>query len=231
MLIYHGTSAAAVPCILKDGLQPRRISGVQPTSNDPICQGHPDCVYLAYGYASFFAADKVGSDEGEAAILEIDSNLLNPGLFLPDDYVLGQLLSGDPGRAHDSNEKIAAEARDGMTQLNSQWEKSLELMGTCAYHGTVPPAAIKRVCYIDFLKMKPAMFFDITDIGVSVQAFSVCAAKYRMVDGWFWGGDVKFGYGLVSNQQLKRRTDYKRAKKAFSELWSDRSMVRIENCL
>jgi len=39
------------------------------------------------------------------------------------------MLSGDPVRAHKLLEKLAAEARDGMTMLNSQWERSLELMG------------------------------------------------------------------------------------------------------
>jgi len=78
--------------------------------------------------------------------------------------------------------------------------------------------------------MKPAMFIDLTDIGVSVMAFSVCANKYRMFDAWFWGGEMKFGYGLVSNHQLNKLADYKRVKKAFSALWSDRSMVRVEEC-
>lgn len=232
MLLYHGTTAAAVPSILEHGLLPRQASGLEPTSPIFEFQGHPECVYLANAYSSYFAAEIVGSEHGftgSAAILEIDADRLDDGLFLPDDFVMAQMLAENPRLAHESFEEIAALARDAMTHNHGEWKNSLYLMGTCAYQGIVPPAAIARVCYVDFSKMQPAMLFDIIDISVSVEAFKICGIKYRMLDSWFWGAEVEFGFGLLSNQQLNQRTMAK-ARKEFRELWSDRSMVRIEEC-
>lgn len=74
------------------------------------------------------------------------------------------------------------------------------------------------------------MLFDITDVSLSAETFKLYADKYRMVDAWFWGGDVELGFGLLSRQQQNQRSRAK-ARKEFRELWSDRSMIRIEECL
>lgn len=228
--LYHGTSAAAVPSILEHGVHPRQTSGAEPISQIVEFQGYPDWVYLSNAYASYFAAEAVGSDggfTGEAAILEIDTDLLNEELILEDELVTEWLLLDNRRYAYIPREELIAMARDRMSH---DWLNSLELMGTCAYRGIVPPSAIKRVCYIDFANMPPHMLFDITDMTLSVEAFKMSGVKYRMLDAWFWGGEVELGFGLLSRQQQNQRSKA-RARKEFREMWSDRSMVRIEECL
>lgn len=230
MYLYHGTSAAAVPSILEYGILPRETSGLEPISQLLVGQGCPDCVYLTNAFSSYFAAEAVRTDDGfsgEAAILEIDTDLLNQELFLEDELVREFLLTVNPSLVYMPREKLIVMAREKMCR---DWLNSLELLGTCAYRGIVPPSAIKRVCYIDFAKMTPRMLFDIIDVSLTVEAFNISEIKHRMLDSWFWGDEVYLRFGSMFRQHQNRLSRV-RVRKEFRELWSDRSMIRIEECL
>lgn len=227
MILYHGTTAAAVPKILKEGILPRQISGAQPSSQCHELQGHPECVYLANAYTSFYAAEAAKSPEGiigEAAILEIDTDLLDNRLFLPDHFFMAQLADELPYFSRKSHEKVIAKVHAGMTELKLNWRVFFEIMGTCSYRGIIPPSAIKRTCFIDFSIMHPAMLAEIINMCAPLIAL---VNKYRMIDAWFWGGEVEYRFGLLPHPQSMYS---ERAIKAFRKLWSDRSMVRIEEC-
>lgn len=91
-------------------------------------------------------------------------------------------------------------------------------------------AAHRRVSYIDFDNMSHYQELDVLDIGMSVAAYQAMAAKYRMLEDWFFGGSVTIGYGVVPEKELRRMPGFKQHRKAFDKAWSDRSMVRIEVC-
>lgn len=229
MYLYHGTSSAAVPTIFEHGIMPRTLSGVAPNSEQYMFQGHPDCVYMANGYASFHAAEAVKSANGfrgEAAILEIDTDLLKKRFLLPDDFVLAYDMSRKPENAGVPIDDLIFCARALMPCYAAEWTTSLYNMGTCAYWDVIPPYAIRRVSYVDFDSMEIYMLDTILDISVSAQAYLAVGKKYRMLDAWFMGAEVVPGFGLVPPGQLCISDEY---MAAFQAMWQDRSMLRLEN--
>jgi len=72
---------------------------------------------------------------------------------------------------------------------------------------------------------------DLLDIGMSVTAYETMAAKYRMLEDWFFGGSVTLGYGLIREKELRSMSGFEQRRMRFNMVWSDRSMVRIEECL
>lgn len=230
MFLYHGTSAAAVPHILKEGIKPRQESGLLPNHDLIYNQGDPNCVYMSKGYASFFAAAAAGFVDEElaaAAMFEIDTDLLIEDLLVPDEEFIAPRTSYIWENDELSFQDIIVRSRIFMTACREAWKNSLLSTGTCAYMGIIPPAAIKRVSYIDFQKMNFAMQNDILDISVSEEAFRIAACKYKMIDAWFFGGKVEYGYGLISKEQHRQSAEY---IKEFEKMWQDRSMVKIEIC-
>lgn len=114
-------------------------------------------------------------------------------------------------------EQYYARATMLMTGCNEGWEESLKQMGICAYHGAVPPSAISRVSYIDFSKMSHYQELDVLDIGMSVTAYQANSRKYNMIEDWFFGGSVTFGYGVVPDKELRRMPGFEQHRKAFEK--------------
>jgi hypothetical protein len=82
MLGYHGTTAARAHSALSGGLAPSICSGV-PT-NFPELPSRSDRVYLTTLYAGYFALRAAETTE-ERAIIEIELDLLDKELLLPDE--------------------------------------------------------------------------------------------------------------------------------------------------
>lgn len=177
-----------------------------------------------------FAAEAVHSAgvRGGAAIIKINTDFLNKESFLPDEFVLAHAVADLSGEGF---EQSYARASILMTSCNQGWRDSLDQMGTCAYQGVVPPAPISRVSYIDFAKMSTLQELDVLDVGMSVTAYQVMSKKYKMIEDWFFGGEVTFGCGMAPEKKLRKIPAFEKRRMQFNMVWSDRSMVRIEECL
>lgn len=135
MFLYHGSSAAHLESVRKQGLVPR---GAKPSQweDEP---SRPDMVYLTDSYPHFFGT--MGGNQMTVAY-EIDLNTLDPRRLLPDEDYIAQkgLVSESPG------ESIMTAARRRLEDFSGLWRSSLLELGTCCYHGKIPASAIKRCC-------------------------------------------------------------------------------------
>ena len=94
MLLYHGTSEEEEKIALKEGLKPRSGTGVKSNWEHTIAS-NPANVYLTHCYAPYFAMSASKGEAGSVcqpslrpmrwAIIEIDTDKLDEGCFLPDE--------------------------------------------------------------------------------------------------------------------------------------------------
>jgi len=119
--LYHGTSSVFLESILEKGLLPRKYTGI---SNWDISEfwidlsSDPELVYLA---STPEKARNIGSQAaeihgGKPVVLEVRVSSYN--LFPDEDSGPAIVLRGD-------------------------WRESLEVRGTCAYRGIIPPRNIR----------------------------------------------------------------------------------------
>lgn len=148
MYLYHGTTASRARKALQDGIQPRALTGLSNWAEHPSCE---QAVYLTNAYPVFFANVSASeADEDEAAFLVIDSDHLDPTLLAADEDAIEQAMrqmDDDPLRGMAMGERVAI-LRDQLLELvdnGFDWEWSLNALGNCTYHDTIPPEAIVKV--------------------------------------------------------------------------------------
>lgn len=124
MILYHGTSAENLENILKEGLQPRKITGKTVYEKKEL--SHPDFVYLTRTFPVAYAYSI--PDVKKIAILRIEVDEKD---FYPDeDYVERHSL-------YVQGNKLV------LTSINPKdhkdlWEKSLELMHSVCVERVLP---------------------------------------------------------------------------------------------
>lgn len=136
MKLYHGTDARFLQRILKQGLLPRG----KRASNWPDATSHPGCVYLTDAYAPYFC----WSAQQRGLVVEIETDRLDQRKLLPDEDVIEQTGRGKDGVEGDYLERTAFFKKQLHLYTAGQWKQSLKAMGTCAYLGKIPVAAITR---------------------------------------------------------------------------------------
>lgn len=194
MMLYHGTAARNVPDILKRGIVPR---GDATKSNWDV-ESARDRVYLTTVYAPYFA--HCAADDGEdAAILEIDTDQINPGLFVPDEDFLEQASRGKDFEDVPWAEELAALGndmtkrthwfRDHIELFQHSWELSIKTLGTVAVAAGVPADAIRRVSRFSPSKNKAAWMQSL-DPSITLMNYRFVGDKYRALTEWFMGAPV-----------------------------------------
>jgi hypothetical protein len=176
MLLYHGTSAAFLPEIRKDGLVPRG----KKKSNWSHSPSRTDCVYLTDAYAPYFAVMADDKKQEGCAIVEIDTDRLmfRDSFLLPDEDALEQV-----GRGHDSVPgDMGARTRwykKNLTKYNGkgQWILSLKALGTCCHYGEIPVEAITRIAVTD--PKKNADLLMQWDVSVTLTNYRLLGDSYK----------------------------------------------------
>lgn len=175
---------------MREGLKPRREHD---RSNWEKAQSHRDGVYLTDAYPMYFAVHAMevayhrtpeGDGRHVGAIVEVETDRLNPFNLVPDEDVLEQV-----GRGQDSlpakwtmRQRTAYYRGKLRDYANGQsgWEKSLEAMGTCAHLDTVPAAAITRVAFVDNRVPAGAQhMWEGMQPSISLVNYRFMAPKYR----------------------------------------------------
>jgi len=202
MKLYHGTSERSAGIALAKGLHPRRKSKVKSVWAKAVsCR---DAVYLTNSYALYFALNAVEDNSSDrAAILEIDTTLLDENLFAPDEDTMEQ-----QGRERDDLPrswdmlKRTRWYRDHLKDFTGagQWKASLQLLGNCTYLGDIPASAITRVAYV-CPQRAPTTCIQAMDAMITLPNYRFCGSKYRGLTKWIFnedvGNDAPVSYGDI----------------------------------
>ena len=204
MKVYHGTSESVARAAMTEGLKTRDELGIK--SHWDQCPSRGDLVYLTQAYAGYFgfAASEPG---GKIGILEIDLDLLDADLVLPDEDFIEQGTRGhdDQWQDHIIRESLRGLDmaqrteffRDNLTMFSGLWEMSLEGLGNCAYMGSIPPEAITRICIYD-PKKNGVITGMLLDPCISLMNYRFCGSKYRALCRWLIGDQVNAGDLLMT---------------------------------
>lgn len=200
MKLYHGTSTRWLPNILRQGLEPRgrRTSRSNWTETVP---SNPSCVYLSDCYAPHFAFKAADARGGDCAVIEIETNRLpTPHFLLPDEDCLEQSGRGVDGVPGNMRERTLHYRREMFRRFagSDAWELSLEYLGTCCYHGIVPPGAITRVA--TWPHRPNIKLLLVWDLSVSLENQRVCGDRYRVLTRKLFDG--KFSHAPQQAQDI-----------------------------
>ncbi len=183
--LYHGTAESAVDCILADGITPRR--GNRPSTWGKVPSA-PDRVYLAEGYAPYYAS-AAAEDEERHALVEVCTAKLDEHLLRPDEDFIAQALKQQNPECRDLSWAELNHLVLTMGKWDDYWRESLQALGTCAYAGVIPAKAITRIALYQPTD-NPQMAMAALDPSISVLNWKLCAGKYRLLTRWYIGDEV-----------------------------------------
>ncbi len=197
MKLYHGTSSALAKQALRVGLKPRILHGKSNWKH--TVESNPTCVYLTTAYAGYFA--HCAAKTSHLGILEIDTDLLDHSLLMPDEDFLEQGTRGvGPDKLSPFLKKMCRECGDDMKKrtlwfrrnlpaFQDLWEKSLEFLGNCSYMGTIPASAITRAATFNW-KKNPRIGLGLLDPSITPINYRVMGEHYRSVTRWLIGDSI-----------------------------------------
>lgn len=194
MLLYHGTSENAALKALKNGLRPRRETGV--SNWDHTSPSNPDLVYLTDTYACHFALNAqsngvrlIGEDgkvQNRMAVIEIDTRRLPfTNLRADEDFLAFRQAysSADPAMT------VSVAVKELRSALSHEWRDSLKFIGNCAYAGSIPPRVFTRVALFD-PKSNKDMAHAMMDGSVNPVAYKLAGHHHRTYLRWLFGEPV-----------------------------------------
>ncbi len=202
MKLYHGTNGRYIQRILSQGIRPR--GGRKHNNWKHTVSSNPHATYLTIAYPLHFVFNSTNGS-GTGAVFEVESDLLDKFMLLPDEDVLAQ--ADQLGNLHGSTlfertkwyRKHLAQWMDGHS-----WTKSLEIMGTCCHLGTIPPEAITR--YVKFSIKKNMGLAWQFDPSISIINFHILGPMYRASTVALFGDEPNDELKLVleANPELYR---------------------------
>lgn len=185
MLLYHGTSAKHLNKIMQKGLTPR---GKRKGNWNHTIDSHAGAVYMTSAYAGYFAFTATQSVNYKWLIIEIDTDRLEEHLLHPDEDVLAQ---ANYRHYPDMNLlQVTEYYRDNIADYQDMWEASVEAMGTCAYHGTIPPEAFTRVAVFD-PQQNPEIVGIAADPSISIINYRFMSSRYKHLTRYLLGEKVR----------------------------------------
>lgn len=131
MHLYHGTSTEHLESILRNGIQPREVTGL-PSNWERDVPTMPGYVWLTAAYAVYYAVEAAGEGH-DAVILRVDWDRLT--LFPDEDFIAGH--TSDNTR----ESWIAERAKTDPADYKELWSLSLERSGNVCTP-SVPASAI-----------------------------------------------------------------------------------------
>lgn len=188
--LYHGTAGRYLDRILAEGLLPRSklpvVDGAVEQGNwEHTVPSNPAVVYVTNAYPLHFCAASLRSEDAHGLIVEIDSAQLDAELLRPDEDFLEQIMRGrDDLPAEWSLTQRNVYYRDRMADYDPL--QSLRLLGTMAYAGPIPPAAITRI-----LLVKAKTIGRLIRLGfdpmIALANYRFMGAFYRSGTRWMFG--------------------------------------------
>lgn len=162
--LSHGTTLPLLESILKDGLLPRNVTGVDGNFED--YPSGEDRVYLSNCYSPYF-----GMILGKPLIVEVEVDIDD---LYPDEDFLSQSVK-DVSQTHNFKNDILAYKHYAMD--------SLKLLGTVAHMGAIANTKIVNVC-----SFKESML-AVCDPTISLMNHMILGSYYEKLTNWFLGSD------------------------------------------
>lgn len=221
MRLYHGTNFTNLERILKSGgLCPRGDDGKHNWEHNDM-PSNPNAVYLTAAYAPYFAFCSCKEDEDKMVIIEVETDLLDPSLFSPDEDLLEQAtrkgdmeeatkLALDPRyvpKGHPEWARLGSDVQSNMrkrtekyrevmlTEYGEKWANSIEWLGNCAYHGRIPLKAITRYAVYtpcDEHNSTLEITATLLEPTICLANYRHCGWFYRALIAWFFGADLDY---------------------------------------
>lgn len=184
MKLYHGTSGVVARKALSEGITPR---GRRKGNFVHTVESSPYHVYLTDAYAAYFSFN--AAKKGEAAILEVETDLLHELNLNADEDVLEQAGRGVDGLNPTWEMRKRTEwYRRRLTSRRFDWKASLNGMGTCTHFGIIPPSAITRVAFIDSDHPSVSRLrLMALDASISIMNYRFMEKKYKALNRWIFG--------------------------------------------
>jgi len=194
-MLYHGTTVTVLPMLQRVGIAPRAVTKGKDNWKHTVTSNR-NAVYLTTAYPWHFAAH--ASKDQVGLILEIERAYLLPWLLCPDEDWMEQ-ASREVG-PNDKNPNLAPIDKS-MKERTMYYrriarhnpklaDKSLEMMGTCAYYGTIPWDAVTRYVTIDWRTIHPSMHLRAVDSMVSILNHQILSQRHQALTRWFFGDPV-----------------------------------------
>ena len=182
MKLYHGTSESAVTKILSQGFIKPRGKGRGNWKH--TVDSNPDAIYLTDAYAIYFAGNAAKLDKNERlAVIEIDTEKLNPFWMAPDEDFLEQATRKQAGEnLAPTNKPMKFRTRwyrKRLLNFTPSWQLSLEHMGNCTYHNHIPTSAITRIAFIEPDAYARMIWMAGLDPMITIMNYRIMGLKYR----------------------------------------------------
>lgn len=236
MLLFHGTTAAVLDRIKREGIMPRAKAKAKQNWNGTV-PSNKDAVYLTTAYPWHFAA--VASEQkGIGLILEINRNYLMPWKLCPDEDFMEQ---GSRGCGPTKTAPNLAPVEWSMKKRTMHYRKiarfnapladeSLGHMGTCAYYGTIPFLAVTRYVLIEWAKLHFEMRLRAVDSMVSIMNYRILKSRHEAFCRWFFNDPVKpedmLGYTIIRDSP----DSFKRGLESITEIMAKRDGLTVIHC-
>jgi hypothetical protein len=134
------------------------------------------------------------------AVIEIDADRLNPLDLIPDEDAVEQTLLRDGQMLHMAPGELLALIREHTHKLAGQHETSLQMLGTCAHRGTIPPAAITRVAVVNPSKAPELCYFARIN-SCNIVRFAEVGGQLRDLTKWVFGESSKYFEGPPESER------------------------------
>lgn len=181
MKIYHGTDARWLPEILKEGLKPRKLTG---KSNWEKFVSLPDKVYLTTTYPLYFAA--CVSHRNVAAVIEIETHLLDEHNLYPDEDFISQAYKGSHQFKNLPLELIQDAVKRNLKQFKDAWRDSIQHLGSVSHKGIIKPNCFTRYATVD-LKKRGHLTCSMLDPTICILNHQIKGQFYRNFVAWMFG--------------------------------------------
>lgn len=167
MRLYHGTSAANVAKILKEGIKPRG----KKKGNWEEHPSAPDRVYLTKAYAVYFACAAT-ENGGKGAVIAVD---VDPAKLVADEDSLAQVDWADiPEMAGMSLAEKTRYWKKNAHLYPAMAEWSLDNLGNAAHMGKIEPEEIEAVVEFDIDKA-----WAVSDPTISIMNYKLLGGGYE----------------------------------------------------
>jgi hypothetical protein len=185
MKLYHGTKSSIAHPAFEHGLAPRGMTGSK--GNWPQCPSSDHLVYMTSTYAGYFANVAVGNSADDWAIVEVETDLLDPHFMMPDEDFLEQASRRQkvPGLRARTMEGRTRWFHNHIKDFSDMWEKSVKHLGNASYMGVIPPEAITRVSSFD-PKSNRYVAWAFSDPQISLLNHYFMSKKYQALTRWFF---------------------------------------------
>ena len=180
--IYHGTSEIIAKTATVAGLKPYEIPPFDNGKPRSICASSLSNISLTDVYSGFMAFDTCTTKE-RWGLIEIDVDELDNKLFVPHELFLLE-KSKKKFSSYQEQYEYILDYRGKLIANHKYWKDSLQSMGLCAYHGTIPVEAISKITIFDW-RSNWLITREVINATFTSKFHKLQSDRHKLVNRWF----------------------------------------------